>query len=178
MKSHKWSRRTFYLAAVVAIVASTSGFALASVLSAPTTITQNSAFYSTHNHAPANWGTPMVQVSQSEFDNCNGSIVTEAVSGSQMYVEMSADPGVTSCATNDFAEEFSVNFNGPVSTQANNFTVYSQVTNGTVQVNYVTVVVGAGGPVTPFITTLNLFVDYGSVAPPPSGIALLELVIH
>ena len=178
MKSHKWSRRTFYLAAVVAIVASTSGFALASVLSTPTTITQGSEFYAAQGSGLVNWQPPTLGMGQSVASSCSGPTVVEGSTGQTVNLELSAYDGGTNCTTGNFAEVFTIDYTAPsVSTQSTNLTIYTHLTGEPVQVSYVTLVLGTGSPGA-FTANVNVIVDYGMTNPPNQGIPFLELLMH
>ncbi len=178
MKAPHWSRRTLYLAAAVAIVASTSGFALASVLSPPTTIGQQSTVYGGQNSAVPGWGSPTLQPSMtpSAVAACTGPSVTDAVSGSVVNIVVSAFTGATNCTASDYAEEFTMGYTATIATTTDNLTIYSQMGANPVQINYVHLILGtgvSGG----FTATVNLYVDYGQVMPPMGGISVLELGI-
>jgi len=184
MKEHKWSRRTLYLAAVVAIVASTSGFALASVLSTPTTVTQTASYYEGNSAGAVGYGTPTLGISATPLNAyapaANGctraapASVVDNNNGVSVNLVVSGLPG-GDCATNNFAEEFSVNYTSAGGIQNNNITVYSELAGGPVVVDPINMTMDAGGGA--FNATVHVYVDYGGILP-PAGIDVLDLVIH
>ncbi|HTP53356.1 MAG TPA: hypothetical protein VML94_00090 [Thermoplasmata archaeon] len=177
MNAHKLSRRTFYLAAVVAIIASTSGFALASVLSPATTVTQSASFYQGSNVAVAGYDTPTLAVGASP-GTCSPSTVTDGTTGGSVNLVLSAYTGGTNCTMYDFSEIFTVDyFSASTTTHVDNFTIYSQFGAGTVQTSYVHLQLGTASPGT-FSASIQVVVDYGPMMPPTGGITNLELIIH
>lgn len=177
MKAHQWSRRTFYLAAVVAIVASTSGFALASVLSPPTTTPQGANFYDGTNVGVTGYTSAALSVAQTPDPTlaCSSGTVVDTTTGQTAVLTISAYSGATNCSSNDFAEEFVLGYvtTGSAS-QVDNFTVYTQLGAGAIQSNSAHLDIGGSGT---FTATVEVFVDYGHL-PPAAGITVLELVLH
>jgi hypothetical protein len=177
MNAHKWSRRTFYLAAAVAIVASTSGFALASVLSPPIQTNQGASYYQGGNIGANGYSTANLTISATPVGvtQCSAGPVTDPSLGSVNLILSSTEGG--SCAAGNYAELFTLPFSATISQQTNNFTIYSQVTGDPVQSNSVLLTVGPGGVPHPFLTEVNVYIDYGSAIPPP-GISVLDLIVH
>lgn len=179
MKAHQLSRRTFYLAAVVAIVASTSGFAMASVLSPPTTVTQSASSFGGSSSAVAGYSTPALAVAASPGGCSAGqdssAPVIDSATGGVATLVLSAYTGADNCTMNNFAEEFTfAYFSAATTTHVDNFTIYSQVTGGAYQTNYVHLQLGTATS-GPFGASIQVFVDYGTH---PVAISNLELVIH
>ena len=177
MKAHLLSRRTFYLAAVVAIVASTSGFALASVLTPPTTVTQNSSFYSGTNAPIAGYGAPTLEISAvpAGVVACSAATVIDASSGGTANLYLSAYTGASNCTAGNFAEEYIVDYNVAASAaHVDNFTIYSQAGAGAEQTNFGHIQLGGGA----FTASIQIYVCYGAVMPPNGGVTELELLIH
>jgi hypothetical protein len=175
VKTRKWSRRTVYVAAIVAMVASTGGFALASVLSvAP--VNQSASFYEGQGTGVNGYSAPTLSVSQvpGGVSVCSSGPVTDAASAHTVVVVVSAYTGANNCSTLNFAEEFSLTFSATIVTQSNNFTITTQVGAGAVQTNSITILLGTGAS-TAFTATVDLYVDYGAL---PVSVSVLDLVIH
>jgi hypothetical protein len=178
MKEHKWSRRTFYLAAVVAIVASTSGFALASVLSVPTQVNQGANFYDGGNVGVSGYSSATLDIASTP----NGTVACShgpiANTSTMVTLVLSSTEGGT-CAAGDWAEMFTLPFlSTDIITQTNTFTIYSQVGGSPVQTNFVNLTVGPGVQSSHFSATVYVYVDYGGPTPPTTGITLLDLIVH
>ena len=174
MKEHKWSRRAFYLAAAVAIVASTSGFALASVLSAPTQVNQGANFYQGGNVGANGYTTATLGIS----DTPSGVVAcTSSISTGASIVNITV-PGAANgtCKAGDWAMVFTLPFSATITSQTNEFTVYSQLTpGGPTATDWANLTLTAGG--VPHSATIYVYVDYGSPLP-PAGIASLDLIVH
>jgi len=177
MNAHKLSRRTFYLAAIVAIVASTSGFALASVLSPATAVSQSANFYQGQSGAVAGYETPTLSVGMSP-GACSAATVDDGTSGGSVNLVLSAYTDGTNCTAGDFAEVFTLDYTiASTTTHVDNFTIYSQFGAGAVQSNYVHLQLGTASPGA-FSASIQVFVDYGTGMPPAGGIQNLDLIIH
>lgn len=184
MNEHKWSRRAVFLAAAVAIIASTSGFALASFLSPPTTVNQTASFYNGADVQVAGFSTPVLAIAQTPngVAGCSpeqdtNSAVMDVTTGGVATLVLSAYDGGSNCTTGNFAVEFSFDyFLDPTTTHDLNFTIYSQVPGGQpFETNYGHMMLG---PATSgsFGATVQVFVDYGQVN--PINVENLELSIH
>ncbi|MFY9716512.1 MAG: hypothetical protein WAK40_01050 [Thermoplasmata archaeon] len=175
MNAHKLSRRTFYLAAVVAIVASTSGFALASVLST-TNVSEGANFYSGSNGGATGFSAPTLNIGSSP-GACSASPVTDSVTAQNVNLVLSASSHATNCTSDDFAEVFTLDFVAPgFVSHTYNFTIYTEVGSEGVQTNYVHLMLGTGVSST-FTANVNVYVDYGQ-ALWPNEIADLSLAVH
>jgi hypothetical protein len=172
------SGRAIYLATVVAIVGVAGGAAMAAVLNA-TTVNEAANFYQGGNTGANGYSSPTLQVSTTPTGTsvCSSSPVSSSTSGGTLNVVVSSTSGGTTCTAGDFAEEFAVSFSSTISSQSNVFTVTTQVGAGTVQSNSVTVTLGTGTAGS-FTKTVDVYVDYGSVNPPSSGVTSLDLVIQ
>ncbi len=167
-----------YTAGIVGMLALTSGFALAAVLT-PTPVGQSANFYLGGNSAVNGYSAPGLQVATTPAATsvCSSSPVTDAVSGASVNLILSSTTGSAGCTTGNFAEEFTIAFSATISTQSNVFTITTQVSPGTVQTNSVTLTLGTGVS-SAFTATVNVYIDYGAVNPPAGGIAILDLVIQ
>ncbi len=90
---------------------------------------------------------------------------------------LSSTTGATSCTAGNFAEEFVVAFSATITTQTNSITITTQVGAGAVQTNTESVTLGTGSSGA-FTQTVDVFVDYGAINPPASGVTVLDLVIQ
>ncbi|MCI4368044.1 MAG: hypothetical protein L3K09_00555 [Thermoplasmata archaeon] len=170
--------RAVYAATIIAVAAMAGGFALAAVLSS-TMVNQSANFYEGGNTGANGYGSPAlkVAVSPAAVASCTSTTQLVSVSGGTGIVVLSNTTGSAVCKTGDFAEEFTLSFSATVTTQTNTFTVTSLVGGGTVMTNSGTVTVGTGAS-SAFTATVDIFVDYGAVNPPPGGITTLDLVVQ
>lgn len=191
MKEHKWSRRAIVLAATVAIVASTSGFALASFLAPPTTLSTSASYYNGAvvqvpgfvSSALALSSTPNGVASCSPAQNNPANPLVDSTGSSVATLVLSANtdlkPGpYTNCHTGDFAIEFSFDYLVASSgVHTYNFTVYTLWANNntTEQTNYGQIELGSSSPGA-FGATVQVFVDYGMILPPQ--VYNVELLVH
>jgi hypothetical protein len=169
-------RRVLYLATAVAVLGLTGGFVLAAGLTS-TTVTQTASLYSVSTSAVAAFPTtPTVSVTAvpASVAACTASAQTLANSVTvNLYVQ--ASTGIV-CTTGDFAEEFSFTSSATAAAGTYTFTTYttygagptSGSGTGTVTVAAVMSIAGS----------VNVFVDYGTAAPPTNGIASLSLVVQ
>jgi hypothetical protein len=173
------SRRMVYLATIVALVGVTGGMALAAVLST-TTVNQGASFYQGGNSGANGYGAASLQVATtpSGTSTCTSGAQTGSSSGGTVTLILSSTTGGTVCTTGNFAEEFILSFSATISSQTNTVTITTQVGSGTVNTNSQQVTLGAGGSASAFTQTVDVFVDYGSVAPPASGVTVLDVVVQ
>ena len=167
-------RRVLYIATAVAMMGISGGFVLAATLTS-TSVTQTAALYSVSSSAAAAFPTsPAASVSftPASVAACTSSSVSLA-SGGTANVYLGASSGVT-CTTNDFAELLTVTSSATAASGTYTFTVYNSYgagpTNGaaTGTITIASTLSSAG--------TVNIYVDYGAVAPPTS-ITSLSLVV-
>jgi hypothetical protein len=176
-------RRTLYAATMVAILGASVGFLFASALPAQSTVNQTSNSYGVSNPALATFSTaPTVAVAgvPASASGCNttASPWSFGTTSGTVNLYLGASAGVT-CAPNDFAEEFtfvtgsggmpaSTHFTVTVfDTYSNNSVPYSGVSAGAI-----TTTGAVSGT-----TTVNVYVDFGSVAVPSGGIGTLDVVV-
>jgi hypothetical protein len=169
-------RRALIIIAAVAMIGMTSGFALAAGLTS-TTVSQNAGLYSVSTSAVAAFPTtPTVIVTAvpASVAVCSSGSQTLANSVTvNMYLP--ASTGIV-CTTDDFAEEFSFTSLITAAAGTYTFTVYttygagptSGSATGTITIAATMSIVG----------NVNIFVDYGTAAPPTNGIASLSLVVQ
>lgn len=169
-------RRTLYVATVVAILGLTGGFALAAGLTS-TTVTQSAGLYSVSTSAVAAFPTaPTITVTATpaSVSSCTPGAQTLANSVTvNLYLPASA--GVT-CTTGDFAEEFSFTSLATAAAGTYSFTQYTSYGAGPTSGSAVGSVTVAAVMSIP--GAVNIFVDYGTAAPPTNGIASLSLVVQ
>lgn len=179
MKAHQWSRRSIVLAAVVAIVASTSGFALASVMSPPTPVGQEANFYQGTSTAVPGYTSPALQTGMSP-GGCSPAypgMVTDSTSGGTAVLVLSAWTAAANCSEYDFAEVFTFQYLATTSQHVDNFTIYTSIGANPVQTNFVHLELGPTSGSSLFGASIVVYVDYGAVMPPTGGVTNLELVI-
>ena len=166
------------VAAVVAMLASTGGFALAQALTS-TTVQHGSSYYSVSDGAVAGYSQPPVlNWTTVKSGTCNAAPAPDVVPGTNV-VALISEATNGSCGLGDFAAEFSFNFSATIITQTNTFTVFSQIGGGAYQSNSVQVTVGAGGPIaTAFTATVHVYVDFGPSGLPPGGITALNILVQ
>lgn len=176
--NRKLDRRVIYTAGIVAMLALTSGFALAAVLGS-TSVNQSANFYQEGNSGANGYSGPALKVATIPIGTtvCSSSPVTQIVTGGVVNLILSSTTGGTVCTAGNFAEEFTVAFSATITTQSNAFSVTSQVGAGVVETNSVTLTLGTGIS-SAFTVTVNVYVDYGAVNPPAGGITVLDLVIQ
>jgi hypothetical protein len=169
-------RRILYVVAAVAMISMTGGFALAAGLTS-TTVNQSAGLYSVSTSAVAAFPTtPTVIVTAVPVSVAACSTGSQTLANSvtvDMYLP--ASTGIT-CATNDFAEEFS--FTSLITAAAGTYTFTEYTSYGTGPIAG-----SATGSVTiaatmSIVGVVNVFVDYGTAAPPTNGIASLSLVVQ
>jgi hypothetical protein len=169
-------RRTLFVAMAVAMLGLTGGFALAAGLTS-TTVTQTAGLYSVSTSAVAAFPTaPTITVTAvpASIAACTSGSSTLANSVTvNLYLQ--ASTGIT-CTTGDFAEEFSFTTIATAAAGTYTFTQYTTYgaapTSGSA-VGSVTVAAVMSIP-----GEVNIFVDYGTAAPPTNGIASLSLVVQ
>jgi hypothetical protein len=169
-------RRVLIIAAAVAMIGMTSGFALAAGLTS-TTVSQNAGLYSVSTSAVAAFPTaPSVTVTAipSSVAACSSGSQTLANSVT-VNIYLPASTGIT-CTTSDFAEEFS--FASLITAAMGTYTFTEYTTYGAGPTSG-----SAIGSVTiaatmSIVGNVNVFVDYGAAAPPTNGIASLSLVVQ
>lgn len=172
-KSRKWSRRTVVIAAVVAMLASTGGFALAQVLSV-TTVQHGSEYYAVSN-SPVNGyaSPPTLAWTFAPYGPCDSSVVDTSPTLPAVAVLSNSTSGT--CTTNDFAAEFTFVFAATLAApQTNTFTVISEV-GPAYDRNNVSVTFDPG---TYTNTLVHIFVDFNNPAAPPQGISALNIVVQ
>ncbi|SRR5579871_412299 len=171
-------RRLVYLGTIVAIIAMSGGYVAATVL-VPTTVTQSASFFQGGNGGASGYTTPSLVVSSTPAatSTCTSGTLTGATTAGTVTLILSSTSGGTVCTTGDFAEEFVVSFSATIATQTNSFTITTQVGAGTVQTNTESVTLGTGTSGA-FTQTVDVFVDYGAINPPASGVTVLDLVIQ
>jgi hypothetical protein len=169
-------RRTLYIVTVVAMLGLTGGFALAAGLNS-TTVTQSAALYSVSTSAVAAFPTtPTVTVTAipGSVAACTSGAQSLA-SGGSVDLFLPASTGIT-CTTGDFAEEFTFTSLATAAAGTYSFTQYTTYGAGPTSGS-------AAGSVTVSVAlstsgTVNVWVDYGTAAPPTGGIASLSLVVQ
>jgi hypothetical protein len=170
------NRRALFIVAVVAMIGMSTGFVMAAGLTS-TTVNQTAGLYSVTTSAVAAFpSTPTVIVTAipASVAACSSGSQTLANSVTvNMYLP--ASTGIT-CTTNDFAEEFS--FTSLITAAAGTYT-FTQYTSygagptsgsatGTITIAATMSIVGI----------VNVYVDYGTAAPPTNGIVSLSLVVQ
>jgi hypothetical protein len=169
-------RRILYIATAVAMLGLSGGFVLAAGLTS-TTVTQTAALYSVGTTAVAAFPTtPTVTVTAvpSAVAACTSGSPTLANSVTvDLYLPVST--GVT-CTTGDFAEEFS--FTSLATTAAGTYTFTEYTTYGAGPTSGSSVGSVTVAAVMSIPGVVNVFVDYGTSAPPTNGIASLSLVVQ
>lgn len=173
------NRRLVYVATLVALIGVTAGMAIAAGILSQTNTYQSANFYEGGNLGAHGYGTAGLNVSTvtAAVSSCSNAPVTGATSGGTTDVYLSSTTGGTVCTAGDFAEVFNVAFSATISTQTNTLTITTQVGAGAVQTNSQQVVLGTGTSGA-FTQTVDVFVDYGTVQPPATGITTLDLVIQ
>lgn len=174
LKTQKWSRRTVYVAAAIAMIASTSGFALASAITVQPG-TQHASFYSFQGAAATNFAAPTVNVSYSPGPCAR--TLTDGTTGATASIVLSASGNTGTCTAGNFAEKFVFSFSGTIATQAANLTVYTATGSNGTAMDFGTVTLGTG-TLGAFTATVVVYVDYGQVGIPLGGIPVLEIVVH
>jgi hypothetical protein len=171
--------RAIYATTALFAIALASGFALAAVFTS-TTVTQHANFYQGAGGNANGYSNPELLVSTTPASvlTCTAPPVTAATSGATTKITLSFMTGSSACATGNFAEEFNLSFSATISKQYNNLTITSQVGGGTVQTNTAEIILGAGGVPALFTQTIEVYIDYGAIAPPPTGIDVLDLVVQ
>jgi hypothetical protein len=169
-------RRVLYIATAVAMMGLTGGFVLAAGLTS-TTVSQNASLYSVSTSAVAAFpNTPTITVTAvpASVASCTSGAQTLS-SGGSVNIYLGASGSVT-CTTNDFAEEFTLTSLATAAAGTYTFTQYTSYGSGpttgvsTGSVTISSTLSSAG--------TVNVFVDYGSLSPPASGIGSLSLVVQ
>jgi hypothetical protein len=171
------NRRLVYVATIVTLIGVTAGMAIASGILNQTSTYQSANFYEGGNLGANGYGAAGLNVStvSTGVTTCSNTPVSGLTSAGTVNVYLSSTTGGTVCTAGDFAEEFNVAFSATISTQTNTFTVTTQIGGGTVQTNSQQVVLGTGTS-GPFTQTVDIYVDYGTIQPPATGIVMLDLV--
>ncbi|MCI4365103.1 MAG: hypothetical protein L3K10_03455 [Thermoplasmata archaeon] len=170
--------RAIYTSTAIVAIALASGFALAAVLTS-TTVNQSANYYQGGNTGANGYGaaTLVVATTPAATSVCTSGTLTGASNAGTVTMIVSSTSGGTVCTTGDFAEEYSFAFSATISSQTNSITVTSQVGAGAVQTNTEAVHLGTGVSVA-FTQTVDVFVDYGAVNPPATGVAVLDVVVQ
>jgi hypothetical protein len=173
------NRRLIYVATIVSLLGVTAGMAIASGILSQTSVYQSANFYEGGNLGANGYGAAGLNVSTVSVGvtTCSNAPVSGLVSGGTVNLYLSSTTGGAVCTAGDFAEQFNVAFSATIATQTNTFTVTTQVGAGTVQTNSQQVVLGTGVSGA-FTQTVDVFVDYGTVQPPATGVVMLDLVIQ
>jgi hypothetical protein len=173
------NRRLVYVGTLVALIGVTAGMAIASGILSQTNTYQSANFYEGGNLGANGYGTAGLNVSTVSVgvSTCSNAPVSGATSGGTANVYLSSTTGGTVCTAGDFAEVFNIAFSATISTQTNTVTITTQIGGGTVQTNSQQVVLGTGSSGA-FTQTVNVYVDYGTVQPPATGITILDLVVQ
>ena len=158
------------------MVGASAGFVLAAGLTS-TTVNESAQWYSVSTQAVAAFPTqPTVQVATVP----NG--VSVCASGNQplgngatINIVLGATNAIT-CTAGDFAEEFTLTSSATAAAGAYPMNTYTSYGTGPTTGTGSTVVTIATALTT--AGTVNLYVDYGSVLPPPGGIASLDLIVQ
>jgi hypothetical protein len=170
-------RRVLYLATAVAMMGLTGGFVLAAGLTS-TSVSQNAALYSVSTSAVAGFpNTPTITVTATpaSVSACTSSSVA-LTSGGSSNLYLPASSGVT-CTTTDFAEEFTLSSSATAAAGSYSFVIYTAYNTGSAVSGSATGTITIASALTS-AGTVNVFVDYGSVAPPSGGIQSLSLVVQ
>lgn len=169
-------RRVLYIATAVAMMGLTGGFVLAAGLTS-TTVTQSAALYSVSSSAVAAFPTtPSVTVTVIPVSvaSCSSGSATLANSVT-VDLYLPASTGVL-CTTGDFAEEFSFTSLATAAAGTYTFTQYTTYGAGPTSGSAIgSVTVAAAMSIS---GNVNVFVDYGTTAPPAGGIGSLSLVVQ
>lgn len=177
--------RLVYVATVVGMAGVLGGTSLGLTVLAPSSVTQSAGVYGGASQAPTGFGQgPTLSPSHvlPGVAACTAGPLTETINGGTVNVTLSSLTGGTVCTAGDFAELFTVDYSAQISAgspQTDTFTVttsYDIGANLTTGFNSVSLTTGSPGA--PWNQTINIFVDYGSVAGPTGGIATLTLVIQ
>jgi hypothetical protein len=169
-------RRVLYLSTAVAVICLSGGFVLAAGLTS-TTVTQSADLYSVSSSAIAAFPTtPTVTVTAVPASVAACSASTQTLANSvTVNIYLAASSGIT-CTTNDFAEEFS--FSSAATAAAGVYTFTDYTTYGTAPTSGSTAGSVTVAAVMSISGQVNVFVDYGTAAPPINGIAELSLVVQ
>jgi hypothetical protein len=171
-----YKRRTLYTAMVVAMIGLTGGFALAAGLTS-TTVTQSAGLYSVSTSAVAAFPTaPTITVTAVPASVAACTLGSQTLANSvTVNLYLPASTGVT-CTTGDFAEEFSFTSIAVAAAGTYTFTQYTTYGAGPTSGSAVGSVTVAAVMSIP--GAVNIYVDYGTAAPPTNGIASLSLVVQ
>jgi hypothetical protein len=170
-------RRVLYVATAVAMMGLTGGFVLAAGLTS-TNVTQNAALYSVSTSAVAafpNAPTIAVTATPASVSSCSASPVA-LTNGASVDLYLPASNSVT-CTTNDFAEEFTLSSSATAAAGAYTFVIYTSYNTGSAVSGSDAGTISIGTTLTS-AGTVDIYVDYGSVAPPSGGIQSLSLVVQ
>ncbi len=175
-----------FLATVVAMVGVAAGTGMANLLTTHS-VNQTADFYQGGNNGVPNWPAPTLSVGfVPTITACTGTSATdvEALSSppaaASIYLASSGSGGT--CATGDFAEVFTFSFitsnTSVVSSETLTVTTEvggsSTLTSNSAAVTFTTPASGSG----PFLATLDVYVDYGTVNAPSDGIAILDIIVQ
>jgi hypothetical protein len=169
-------RRVLYIAGVVAMLSLTGAFALAAGLTS-TTVNQTAGLYSVSTSVVAAFPTtPSVTITAVPAAVAACTSVTQTLANSvTVNLYLPGSTGVV-CTTGDFAEEFTFTSLATAAAGTYTFTQYTTYGAGPTSGSATgTVTVAATMSI---IGIVNVYVDYGTPAPPTNGIASLSLVVQ
>jgi hypothetical protein len=169
-------RRTLYIVTVVAMLGLSGGFAMAAGLTS-TTVNQASGLYSVSTSAVAAFPTtPTVTVTAipASVSACTSGPQTLANSVT-VNLYLPASVGIT-CTTADFAEEFS--FTSLITAAAGTYPFTQYTTYGAGPTSGSAAATISIAATMSIVGIVNVYVDYGTPAPPTNGIASLSFVVQ
>jgi hypothetical protein len=168
-------RRILIIVAAVTMIGATGGYALAAGLTS-TPVNQSAGLYSVSTSAVAAFpNTPTVTVTAIPASVGACTVGAQTLANSVIVnLYLPASTGIT-CATSDFAEEFSFTSLITAAAGTYEFTQYTTYGSSTSGSAVGTITIAATMSI---VGTVNVFVDYGTAAPPASGIASLSLVVQ
>jgi hypothetical protein len=181
-RPRRLSGRLIYLATIMAMIGIAGGTVMATLLT-PIPTNQTANFYEGGNSGVPNYPAPMLAPGSNVVGTCTTSSTTVATSTTPATtnIVLASSGSTGTCVTNDFAEVFTFSFtiSTPfVSSQTNTISITTEYGTGTtVYTNSAQVVLTTPSSGGPFVATLDIYVDYGSVNPPTGGIAVLDLVV-
>lgn len=173
------NRRLIYVATIVSLIGVTAGMAIAAGILSQTNTYQSANFYEGGNLGANGYGAAGLNVTTVSLGvtTCSNAPVSGLVSAGTVNVYLASTTGGTVCTAGDFAEIFNIAFSASIATQTNSVTITTQIGAGTVQTNSQQVVLGTG-TLGAFTQTVNVYVDYGTIQPPATGIVMLDLVVQ
>lgn len=162
------------IAAVVAMLASTGGFALASVLTV-TTVEHGSAYYGVTNGPVNGYSAPTLNWTVTPYGGPCNTWVNDTSSAIPAIAVISNQTG-GSCTANDFAAEFTFSFSATLAArQTNTITVISDLVGLPYDRNNVSITFDPG---TYTNTPVDIYVDFNHQSAPPQGIAALNIMVQ